>query len=217
MLRKLSQSKQYSAKRWANYAKAAGLGAFALGATSNADAAIVKNGGTYNGAAPAFPLVINPVSYAGANAFDIDGDTINDFGMGTGNYNSAFGFEGTGSGTIFTSGHPADYAMAFAGGALIDGNETTATAFYGAEVLSKPSFVAPGYMGFQTSNGSFGWMSLTLSENSTPLTVITIHEWAINDMGGGIQAGTVPEPNSLALLAAGSIGLLARRRLTNAA
>lgn len=213
-----------SSKQWASYAKAASLGAFALGAASTAEAAVIVNGGTYNGSAPTFPLVINPVSYTGANQFNIDGVGLADLSLGTGGYGTAFARDtqaGYVAGKVFTAGHPADYAQAFAAGASINASSTVASIFYGAQVLSNPSFSTPGFLGFQTTAGHFGWMKLSLAPRpGDGLIVITIDEWAIQDSGAPIQAGAttdVPEPNCLALLAAGAAGVLARRRLKNAA
>jgi hypothetical protein len=217
------QSSQASSQ-WASYAKAAGLGAFALGVASSADAAVIVNGGTYNGATPVFPLVINPVSYTGANQFNIDGAGLADLSLGTGGYGTAFARDtqaGYVAGKVFTAGHPADYAQAFAAGSTIDSSATVASNFYGAQVLSKPSFSAPSFLGFQTTEGYFGWMQLSLTPRpGDGLIVITIDGWAIQDSGAPIQAGVstdIPEPNCLALLAAGSVGILARRRLKKAA
>jgi hypothetical protein len=219
---------QDSVKGWATYAKAAGLGAFALGAASSADAAIVHNGGTYNGAAPTFPIVINPPSYTGENVFNFDGAGLDDIALGTGNYGTAFGRDlglegGTLGGMIFTSEDIAGtyYTEAFTTGDLIDGTAVQSKVNYGSRTLSAGSFGGSGgYLGFKTSAGYFGWMDLTLSNVDTAggdtRKIITINGWAIDDSGAAIGAG-VPEPNTLALLAAGSVGILARRRRKQAA
>jgi hypothetical protein len=218
------QPESGSSKQWASYAKAASLGAFALGVASPADAAVIVNGGTYNGAAPSFPLVINPVSYTGANQFNIDGAGLADLSLGTGAYGTAFARDtqaGYVAGKVFTAGHPADYAQAFAAGSSINASSTQASIFYGAQVLSNTSFSTPSFLGFQTSAGNFGWMQLSLAPRASDgLIVVTIDGWAMEDSGAPIAAGSttsIPEPNCLALLAAGSAGILARRRRKNAA
>jgi len=214
-----------SGRRWAGYAKAAGLGAFALGVAGDADAAIVRHGATHNGSPLVLGAMINPPTLAYQNSFDLDGDGINDFFLGSGNYGSAFGYDNGQGGTIFTSGNPAYYAEAFAPGATIDGTASPAGNFFSVEVLNPSTTFGAGQtglMGFQTSLGYFGWMSLTLTDvgdqgfNGVNDLKITINDMQYDNTGAGIGAG-VPEPSSLALLAAGSIGLLARRRRINAA
>lgn len=68
-----------------------------------------------------------------------------------------------------------------------------------------------GYIGFVLNPDStplHGWMRVSLSDDgSTGL----IHEWAYSDTG--IEVGQIPEPGTLVLLLAGSLGLLLRRRL----
>lgn len=80
-----------------------------------------------------------------------------------------------------------------------------------------------GYVGFKIShaginsgNPVFGWMQVSKAASGTPTsdpTGITIIDWAYEDTGAAIAAGAtgVPEPTSLALLAAGAMGLLVRR------
>lgn len=227
MIVKNDRLEQDSTKRWASYAKAAGLGAFALGAASSADAAIIANSGTYNGAAPTFPIVISPPSYTGANLFNVDGVGLDDIALGTGNYGVSFGRDmglqgGTLGGMIFTSEDTAGlyYTEAFTGGDVIDGTAVQSQVNYGSRTLSFGSFGGSGgFLGFKTSDGNFGWMDLTLSEVGSGDTrkIITINGWAYDDSGAAILAGNVPEPNTLALLAAGSVGILARRRRKQAA
>lgn len=206
-------------REWVGYACAAGLGAFALGAGSSADAAIISNAGTHNGAGPVFDIVINPVSYTGANAFDIDNDGVQDVRLGTGGYNTAFADDGdTDAGTVFTgSGEVFNYATAFAPNALIDGSAVEAGVFYGAQVLNSGTFTSGGYLGIQTSQGYFGWLDLLVEPSAVGgNTRITVRGWAYEDSGAAIEAGAVPEPASLMLLAAGSVGLMARRRKLSA-
>jgi hypothetical protein len=223
--------KQASVERWASYAKAAGLGAFALGAASNADAAHILNGGTYNGSVPSFPIVINPASYTGANRFNIDGVGLDDFALGTGNYGTSFGRDmglepgNPLGGMIFTSEDTANlyYTEAFAANDVIDGTAVQSKVNYGSRTLSGGSFGGSGgFLGFKTSSGNFGWMKLTLTQvnpaGGDTRKIITIDQWGLDDTGAGIPAGSfIPEPNSLALLAAGSVGILARRRQKQAA
>ena len=214
-----SQPVMKPVREWAGYACAAGMGAFALSAGTNANAAIVVDAGTYNGAAPVFDIVINPVSYTGANAFDLDNDGVQDVRLGTGGYNTAFADDGdVDAGTVFTgSGEAFNYATAFAPGAVIDGSATEAGVFFGAQVLNSSTFTSGGYLGIQTSQGYFGWMDLLIEPGAAGgNTRITVRGWAYDDSGAAIQAGAVPEPTSLMLLAAGAVGTAVRRRRLSA-
>ncbi|MEZ6189877.1 MAG: PEP-CTERM sorting domain-containing protein [Phycisphaerales bacterium] len=243
---------------WSNYVKAAGMGAFAIGLGNTADAAIISNGGTYNAGVPTFDIVIDPISYTGANVFDLDNDGVQDVRLGAGGYNTAFADSGdTSAGSVFTaSGDAFAYATAFAPSALIDGSAVEAGFFYGAQVLNSGTFAAGGYLGVQTSQGYFGWMELLVESGAVGgNTRITVKGWAYDDTGAAIAAGdsgvpaipgdingdgfvgiadlnivlgnwnlgtppatgtpSIPEPGSLMLLAAGAVGVAARRRKIN--
>jgi hypothetical protein len=63
-------------------------------------------------------------------------------------------------------------------------------------------------------NPQFGWVRLRVDDqdmNGFP-DRITAVDWAYDDSGAAIQAGAVPEPSSLGLLAAGAAGITAMRR-----
>ncbi len=91
-----------------------------------------------------------------------------------------------------------------------------------------------GFAGIRLGNGDYGWIRLSLSELglNQPFSSsfgpvqngqgfpdkITVIDWAYDDSGAAIHAGDttspapVPEPSTLALLAAGAAGLARLRR-----
>ena len=76
-------------------------------------------------------------------------------------------------------------------------------------------WLSPGqvYVGlkFDAGNGTqYGWVSLTM--DGAGLNSFTLNSYAFGDVGDVVTAGEVPEPGSLALLAAGGTGLLAWRK-----
>lgn len=84
-----------------------------------------------------------------------------------------------------------------------------------------------GYMGIEFKDPSvnggnlvYGWMQISKTSTGEPArggpTGITFVDWAYDNSGSAIAAGDtgaspVPEPASLALMAAGAIGILVRR------
>lgn len=206
---------QTASPEWMGYLKAAGLGAFAVGVGGTAQAAIVTNAGTFQGNAPVFDIVINPVTYTYANPFDIDGDGVNDIRLGTGSYNGSFADDGdTDAGTVFSSNAtPGTYVEAFAADALIGPSATEASIIFGSNQINSASFASGGFLGLQTSQGFFGYLDVLVEAGiAAGNTRVTVRGWAYDDSGAAIAAGAVPEPSSLALLAAGAVGLAARRR-----
>lgn len=108
--------------------------------------------------------------------------------------------------------------------ALIDGANLYASGFGGSG--QNPNFhfgtnagqfqdAAQGYLGFRFTTNSaagpyYGWMRVILTNNSAGAV---IEDWAFDDTGAGIRAGTlgnVPEPSGLVLL--GIIALSAKRK-----
>lgn len=98
------------------------------------------------------------------------------------------------------------------------------------------NFVGEGIFGFQLNSGNYGWVRLLVEDlgdnqpfkdffaaNSHAPFVdgkdfadrITVLDWAYDDQGSAIIAGTqiaLPEPGALELLAAGAVGIAAMRR-----
>lgn len=93
---------------------------------------------------------------------------------------------------------------------------------------------ATGFAGIRLASGNYGWIRLKWEDlgvnqpfstllGGSPLLSgtgfadrLTILDWAYDDSGAAIRAGntgaSIPEPSSLALLAAGAAGLAALRR-----
>lgn len=74
-----------------------------------------------------------------------------------------------------------------------------------------------GFLGLQLIVGSdtfFGWADVTLNNlDGTGAGAFTLHGYAYDNIAGTpIEAGAVPEPSSIALLAAGAAGVLALKR-----
>lgn len=87
------------------------------------------------------------------------------------------------------------------------------TYYGGVTSHSYGNFNQSGYLGIQFDLGEgtlYGWIHIEVAED---LSAITITDWAYNDVvDAPINAGAVPIPSSLALLASGAVGLAALRR-----
>lgn len=230
--RSLSSS---TSSRLASYSSSAAVGALSL-ASSNAAIVYVNGGDTLltdpspsNGISAFFP-------------YDLNSDGTNDLRLrvrsevtGVGTVASlamvvAAAETGSAVGVIGTTVGNYPYAGRLAAGALIDGSAgflvVTQAAGNAASMAFGPGYANSqwafagsnsGYLGVRFNIGTaehFAWMRLTVEpQTSANPRAITVHEWAYETVPGvGIEAGAVPEPSALGLLALGSVGLAARRR-----
>ena len=219
-----SQSKNNSfERRLAGYALAAGT---ALVGAGQADANIIYSG----------PLNVNlqPLPTSGSSGnnvlpVDVDSDTKIDFALV--NYlesNSdtppvpvGLSIVGASAGLVLESVGGSPFATNLGYGDLISSSNVTSSPSKNLGKLTldtipstglSPSPWVPGvdaYIGFSFLIGTdthYGWVE-TKIENDLSLTV---KGWAYNDVASaGLDAGVVPEPSSLALLAAGAAGVVA--------
>lgn len=135
-----------------------------------------------------------------------------------------------GSATEIVSGFPVTYAYKLAAGVSIGSTSpiqffnSTGVPYgipYGNLTLNAPPLGGPflnngpGYLGLTFQDGGntyYGWARVEV-DYSNPDGPITLFEYAYeNTPSGSIDAGAVPEPSTLGLLAAGAVGLSALRR-----
>lgn len=191
---------------------AAAAGAAAIGAT--ADAAIVYSG-VLNIVVPTtnvdgIYMNVETGQWANLPGSNVPGWDINPYGTSTTTI-SFWGTAGQGNGYVrgATSGVGSLAAGTLIGGAsifLTSGSHTTSGG--GAWTLNANHLV-----GFKFLNGAnqlrYGWFKMSVGAN---YGVRSIVEYAYDDTGAGITAGTVPGPAGLAVLALGAVGIRSRRR-----
>ncbi|MEQ9455031.1 MAG: PEP-CTERM sorting domain-containing protein [Phycisphaeraceae bacterium] len=191
-------------KRLMAYMAAAGLGAFAFG--QDASAGII-----YTPVEPAVTLVPYPGSPSAFN-IDFDNDGTPEGAIVNSSVNMQARFFPPGRTLASGSGY---YARSFAPGAIIDGSASTTG---GANLMTNPNyganFVGQGnFLGYRfqiDGNTHYGWVQVDVSENLENAIITGFAYEATPDLG--IAAGAIPEPTSLALLAAGAGALGLRRR-----
>ncbi len=206
-----SQSKNNSfERRLAGYALAAGTAFVGAG---QADAGIVYSG----------PLDVNilPTNPGAVQNFDFDGDTNIDFRIGNftdnpptiveGLFYSSAGYVGEDLGASLPFATPLGY------GDLISSSNVGTKSIGKLTFDSVPPSIpglpwVPGvdaYIGIAFTIGTdvhYGWVETAVGTDYS----LTVKGWAYNDVAdAGINAGVVPEPSSLALLAAGAAGVVA--------
>ncbi|QDU70467.1 PEP-CTERM sorting domain-containing protein [Mucisphaera calidilacus] len=185
------------------YLAAAGLGAFAYGQD-------VSAGIIYTPVQPAVTLVQYPGSPSAFN-IDFDNDGTPEGAIINSSVNMQARFFPPGR-TLAGSG--SYYATSFAPGAVID---ATADTTGGANLMTNPNynanFVGQGnYIGYRfeiDGNTHYGWVQVDVTDNLIN-AIITGYAYE-STPDTGIVAGAIPEPTSLALLAAGA-GALGLRR-----
>ena len=147
---------------------------------------------------------------------NLDGDAYSDvllknYVFGGGNYQGATVnfFPGK---LVGFSANGISYASALSAGATIDAS-TVGPGFFGSMayggVNPNAQFVnaSDKYLGLSFSSGAnlyYGWVRVSVNNAAGTFVV---HDWAYENSGAGIVAGTVPAPGALALLAAGAGGL----------
>lgn len=90
-----------------------------------------------------------------------------------------------------------------------NGHETTGPTVFNTN--SSNNLIGFRFLNEGTNQLNFGWARYSFAGtfNGQPRSIV---EYAYDNTGAGVQAGVVPEPTGLALLAAGALGLVARRR-----
>lgn len=156
------------------------------------------------------------------------GGTVNHIGIANIGANSGMKLLGPSINKYHVSGHRLAKSSLISSGAqfgAVNAGWANAVQTSGAGGVTSASrgFFLPGnagFAGFKLPNGDLGWIQLQVDSSGGFPDKLTLIDWAYNDIrGASILAGqtsgptrTVPDPSSLALLAAGALGLVAFRR-----
>ncbi|HVM47101.1 MAG TPA: PEP-CTERM sorting domain-containing protein [Candidatus Acidoferrum sp.] len=203
------------------YTTAAGLGAFFGGQNAEAAPALSL------GLAP-YPHTLVPGMgtgyYHNYFYFDVDGDGTPDFNLGVNS--RRIDISGYGLNKLVLNPSSNGYVIPWTAGSTVNSATGTAPTYH--RWLANTSFVNPAYdfnnfshegaMGFQFTSsisGSlqtyFGYVDLQVNGDPGSFTVTVDDIYWETVPNTGIQVQAVPEPSSLALLAAGVAGLALRR------
>ncbi len=214
--RKIASS--ISASRWVAYTTAGAASVLGGVAASEADIVVTNVNEIFNapGTTPANEAVgFFPLGSSGAQ-----------FGLqhvrSVSSSSATFGFaqvKGSSAQFIGPTFGKFAYASKLAFGANIAGGPFAAKsigtlAFAGGSANSQWKTAGQGYLGFTFTDAAgkeFAWASVTANGTAANNT-FTLNSYAYTTAGELLTAGEVPEPGSLALLAAGGAGLLAWRQ-----
>lgn len=202
----MSDSRNLSARPHCSARLAYSLAAGAAAAAAlNASAAVVYSG--------AQDLAVGQFS---ALNLDIDGDTVGDvllknYVFGGGKYQGATVNFLPGKLVSFNANSLA-YVSALNAGFTVDASSVGPSFFgsmaYGASNPNAQFNTASNkFLGLSFASGAnvyYGWVRVSINNAAGTFTV---HDWAYENSGAGIQTGAVPAPGALGLLAAGASGL----------
>jgi hypothetical protein len=184
--------------------------AVAAGSVAAAAAASAGAGIIYSGAQN-----ISIAQFSSLN-LNLDGDAYGDvllknYVFGGGNYMGASVNFFPGKLVSFNAGGLA-YASALSAGFSINASSVGPSFFgsmaYGASNPNAQFNSASNkYLGLSFASGAntyYGWVRVSLNQSAGSFIV---HDWAYENSGAGIEAGAVPAPGALGLLALGPAGL----------
>jgi len=185
--------------------------AYSLAAGAAAASAVAANGDViYSG------LQNLNISQFNSLNLNIDGDAYSDvllknYVFGGGNYMGAAVNFYPGKLVSFNAGGFA-YASALSAGFLINSASVGPSffgsmAYGGANPNAQFNTASNKYLGLSFASGAnlyYGWVRVSVNNSEGSFIV---HDWAYENSGGGIQAGAVPAPGALGLLAVGASGL----------
>lgn len=203
MMNPVSQNRE---SRLAKYSAAAGaVGLFAGGAQGTVVYSGVQN---------------IDIAQFSSQDLNLDGDAYNDILLQNyvfgGNYQGATVNFYPGKVVGFTTG--LNYATALSSGDLIDASATAGGPFavslaYANNPDSQFDDVTGAFIGLEfpiNTVSHFGWIRVNIDNVAGTFRIV---DWAYeSEAGVGIEAGAIPEPSSLALLAAGAVGVATIRR-----
>ncbi|MDQ8209480.1 PEP-CTERM sorting domain-containing protein [Coraliomargarita sp. SDUM461003] len=162
------------------------------------------------------------ISQGAAQILDLNGDSASDLSFknyifGGGNYQGA-NIYGTGKAVGFTTG--LNYMSLLSAGDDVSFTDPNYSTFpfslsmaYGNNPDSEFDTASNGYVGLFFTSSSVNhaaWIRVSIDNDAG---TFTIHDWAYENVSGvDIQAGAIPEPANLGLLASGAAGLMALRK-----